>query len=141
MMNHKLMTDFPINRMMDNFLSTGLGEVLDHVPVARPKTNIVEHDEAYVLEMTVPGMNKDNIQLEVENNTLMVQGSVEERKDDEESPNFYRREFRIGAFKRSFELPKNVDVESIDANYKDGILLIRLPKMEKLESKRLIEIA
>lgn len=140
MIRNSLMTDLPISRMMDDFFNTGIGEVLDHVPTARPKTNIIEAEDAYQLEMTVPGMNKDNIQLEIEDNTLVIQGSVEE-KEYEQTPKFFRKEIRIGAFKRSFKLPKNVDMESIEANYKDGILLIRLPKMEKVESRRLIEIA
>lgn len=133
------MTDFPISRMMDDFLNTSLGEVLDHVPVARPKTNSIEHEDAYLLEMIVPGMSKENIQLEVEDETLTIQGRVEE-SEEKEQPKFFRREFKVGAFKRSFKLPKAVNTDKIEASYKDAILHIRLPKMDKVASRKMIEI-
>ncbi len=141
MIRNNLLTDFPISRMMDDFLSANLVEGLDHVPVSRPKTNIVEHEDAYELEMTVPGMTKENIQLEVEDETLTVEGMVQDNKEEEVQPKFFRREFQVGAFKRSFKLPKTLDVEKIEANYKDGILYIRLPKTEKVATRKLIDIA
>ncbi|HKK87674.1 MAG TPA: Hsp20/alpha crystallin family protein [Saprospiraceae bacterium] len=140
MIKNSLMTDFPISKMMDDFLNTSLGEVLDHVPVARPKINSIEHEDAYLLEVTVPGMNKENIHMEIVDETLTIQGKTEEREEEEEEK-FFRREFQLGAFKRSFKLPKAINADNIEANCKDGILYIRLPKMEKVASRKTIEIA
>ena len=93
-----------------------------------PATNIEETDEAFILNMAVPGMNKDDINVELDNGMLTVSGKQEETVEEEEKT-FTRKEYSFSSFRRSFSLPDNAE-DSITANYKDGILVISIPKKE-----------
>lgn len=91
--------------------------------------NIIERDEDYLVEMAVPGINKENIHIELDGNKLSIRGESSESKEVNEE-NYTHREFSYGEFTRSFTLPKDVDVQNIEADYKDGVLKITVPKPE-----------
>lgn len=101
---------------------------------AVPPTNITETEEAFELELAVPGMPKDQFSIEVENNVLTI-SSVKKEENEENGRNYARREFLAGCFTRSFMLPKSVDTEKIKAEYTDGILKVSLPKREEEKTK------
>jgi HSP20 family protein len=93
-----------------------------------------------VLKLEVPGIPQENLQLNVENQTLTVKG---ERKfvQDEKEENFHRIERRYGSFARSFSLPSTIDTESARASYENGALSVSLQKKEAAKPKQLkIEI-
>ncbi len=97
-----------------------------------PAVDIYETKDAIHIEVEAPGMKEEDIKINLENNTLTIFGERKfERK--EEGKNYYRMERSYGSFSRSFLLPENVDVEKIQAKYKDGLLTIVIPK--KPESK------
>ncbi|HSF14731.1 MAG TPA: Hsp20/alpha crystallin family protein [Vicinamibacteria bacterium] len=102
----------------------------------QPMVDIYDHANEIVLHAELPGMKKEDVHVEVENNMLTLRG---ERKREEkvEKGEFYRRERVYGAFTRSFSLPATVNPEKIQANYKDGILTVRLPKVEKAKPKQI----
>lgn len=100
-----------------------------------PLANVVENETGFDIEFAVPGMNKEDFKLSVENNVLSVSAEKQESKEEKEK-NFTRREFTYGSFTRSFALPKTIDVEKIAAAYNNGILTVTLPKKE--EEKTLI---
>ena len=106
-----------------------------------PATNIVENEKSYELELAVPGMNKEDFRIDIENNTLTISSEKNEEKE-ETTKNYTRKEFVYGSFSRSFVLPKNIDTEKIKAEYKNGVLCMALPKKEedKTNLKRVIEI-
>lgn len=105
-----------------------------------PATNIREQEDAFVLEMAVPGRKKSDIQLHVEKDILTVSSAFEDKH--EEQQNGYRhREFRFAGFKRSFRLPEHTNLDAISATYTDGILQISLPKKEGLKVQKEITIA
>ncbi|HZH86871.1 MAG TPA: Hsp20/alpha crystallin family protein [Brumimicrobium sp.] len=91
--------------------------------------NIIERDEDYLVEMAVPGINKENIHIELDGNKLSIHGEQSESKEETEE-NYTHREFSYGEFTRSFTLPKDVDGQNIEADYKDGVLKISVPKPE-----------
>ena len=92
-----------------------------------PAVNVVETPEAFTMEFGVPGMDKQDFDLKIENGCLML--SAEKRTEsEEEDENFKRREFNFTSFKRSFWLPENVRAEEIKATYDNGILKVWLPK-------------
>lgn len=95
-----------------------------------PTTDIFETKDEYVLKMEVPGLSKDDVKIELTDNTLTLKG---ERKEDKEikKENYHRMESYCGTFCRSFTLPQNVDAKKIDANMRDGILELRIPKAEE----------
>lgn len=107
-----------------------------------PAVNIKENEQGFALELLAPGLKKTDFNLELNQKTLTI--SVENKKiETETNEKFTRREFQLSAFKRSFTLPENIDENSIDASYKDGILNVFFPiKKESTQSaKRMIEIS
>ena len=109
-----------------------------------PAVNIKETNESYQVEVAAPGMLKSDFKVELEGNLLTI--SSEKRGDNEEveGEKYTRREFSFQAFHRSFTLPREVvDVDKIQAKYKDGMLQLLIPKKEEAKQKapRLIQIS
>ncbi len=105
-----------------------------------PTVNTREDENAYVVEVDLPGVKKEDIKVNIdqEKRTLTVSG---ERKFKEEvkKEDYYKIESSYGKFMRTFSLPENVDAENIDAKTEDGVLHITLPKVKK-EEKEVKEI-
>jgi len=103
-----------------------------------PRTDLVETDDSYRLQLDVPGMSKDELNINVKDNQLTVSG---ERKSErtEESEEYVRVERSFGQFYRSFSLPRTVNANDIRASYDSGVLTISVPKSEE-EKARKIEI-
>jgi HSP20 family protein len=112
----------------------------DFFPVApgrstsMPAVNIREDEKRFTLDLAVPGIDKKDLKIEINEDVITI--SSEQKMEKEESrDDFKRREFSYTAFCRSFYLPENVSKEKIDANYKDGILSVVLPKDEEEKAK------
>ena len=101
-----------------------------------PSCDIYEEGDSIIVKAELPGVEKSDIDVQVENNVLTLRG---ERKRDKEvkSENLYRTERYYGAFSRSFTLPVTVDTEKIRAEYKDGVLQVTLPKVEEAKPRRI----
>ncbi len=108
-----------------------------------PAINIKENDENFEIELAVPGFNKKDFEITIENGILHI--SAEKKVENEEiDENFTRKEFSYNSFTRSFTLPDNVDVEDkINAKYKNGILKLTLVKLheDEIKHKKVIEIS
>ena len=107
-----------------------------------PKANITEHDDKYVLDLAIPGYQKDDIAINVEDNQLVISAKIEQTEEGQSS-NFQRKEFEVSSFTRSFNLDDSVDQELISAKFENGILEISIQKKEeaKVQPKRAIEIS
>src|SRR5664279_2202051 len=100
----------------------------------KPAVNIREDDKNYVLDFAIPGLEKKDMKIDINEDVLTV--SSELKKGSEENKNGYKRkEFSYSSFSRSFYLPENVNREKIEAAYKDGVLSVSLPKQEEEKSK------
>jgi HSP20 family protein len=101
-----------------------------------PSVDVFENENGYVLKAELPGVNKDDINLDINNKALTLKG---EKKFEEktEKDNYVRIERSYGSFTRTFALPDKVDTENIKANYKDGVLEITLPKKEEAKPKEI----
>lgn len=99
-----------------------------------PKVNILETNEAFIVEMAAPGMKKEDFHVELDNDTLIIQSEHSYERNDENT-SFTRREFSYQSFKRSFYLPNTVEADKIKASYKDGILMLEIPKKEEAKRK------
>lgn len=101
-----------------------------------PKVDIYETQDNYVINAELPGLTKDQINIDVNDNTLTIKG---EKKFEEkvEKDNYVRVERSYGTFSRSFVLSDNVNTEGITANYKEGILELTLPKKEEAKPKEI----
>ena len=101
--------------------------------------DIAENEEGYQLQVEVPGLSKEDVHLEVLDGALVLSGEKREESESEKE-NFSHRERRYGSFRREVALPSMADASKIEANMKDGVLTIAIPK--KAEAKpRQIEIA
>jgi HSP20 family protein len=100
-----------------------------------PPVDIYEDKERLVLKLEVPGIEQDNLDVRVENQTLTVRGERKFEKDEKEE-NFHRIERRYGSFTRSFTLPQTVDTGSVKAAYEHGVLTIQLSKKEAAKPRQ-----
>jgi HSP20 family protein len=99
-----------------------------------PAVDIAEDDKEYIVKAELPGLNKENIKVSVEGGVLSIAG---ERKVEKEEKNkkYHRIERSYGSFTRSFTLPDDASGEKVNAEFKDGVLKVHLPKEEKAKSK------
>lgn len=101
-----------------------------------PTMDVEESDDAYVITADLPGIPRENIKLQMVNNTLILSG---ERKSEHKDETTHSMKRSYGSFRRSFSLPSQVDEAQMTAKYNDGVLTITLPKAEEAKAK-LIEV-
>ena len=97
--------------------------------VSIPAVNVRETNENFEIEMAIPGLRKEDLDIKIENGLLSI-SSEQKSEQEENEENFTRKEFNYSSFKRSFNLPENVDQEDINASYSEGILTVVLAKKE-----------
>lgn len=101
-----------------------------------PSVEAYEEEKQYVIKAALPGVKKENITIEVDENSVTISG--EHRYENEtKQENLYRNEFSYGKFSRSFTLGKAIKAENVNADYKDGILTLTLPKQEVEKPKKI----
>lgn len=105
-----------------------------------PAVDIEESDTEFLITADLPDVKKEDIQLTVRDGILTLSGE-KKTKSEEKSKTFHRVERFQGSYKRSFALPDNVDEEKLDANYKDGVLKVSLPKLPATEKTPEREVA
>jgi HSP20 family protein len=124
-------------RMMNSFFGSGTPfGAGDGSTTWLPPVDITETEDALVLAFDLPGLNEDEIQLELEDNVLTVSGQ-RERKHEHKQDDYFRFERRFGSFSRSVALPAGVKDDDIEAAYENGVLEIRVPKPEQHKPKRI----
>ena len=116
----------------DAFVNSGTSDFV-------PKVDVAEVDHAFEVHVSVPGMKKEDFQIELNNGQITIKG---ERKfnDEKKGKNFHSVESHYGKFSRSFFLPDNVAEEKIEASYKDGVLEVSIPKDNAKKLKSQIEV-
>jgi len=124
-----------MNRLFDSFLSYRTldddGVVSSHFV---PATDVAEFDDHYLVTVDLPGLKKDDLKITLENNSLTISGE-KKFENEEKKDSYHRIERGYGKFERSFTLPKFVKAEKIDANFKDGVLSLSVPKAEEAKQK------
>jgi HSP20 family protein len=108
--------------------------------ISTPSANILETKDKFSVELSVPGWNKEDFNIQVEGKTLILSA---EKKEElrEEGIKWNRREFRQHSFKRMFELSENIKTAEIAAKYENGILSVDLPKKEVVKEEATKKIA
>jgi HSP20 family protein len=125
-----------MNRMFDDAGRTWRTDEPAATTTWSPAVDIFETEGEIVVKAELPGMERKDIALNLENNVLTVRGErrfVKETKDD----NYHRIERSYGTFSRSFSIPATVEEEKIRADYRDGVLKIVLPKKEQAKPKQI----
>jgi len=101
-----------------------------------PAVDIYETDDKVVLKAELPGLKKEDIDIQIRDNTLTLKGEKKFEKEVKEE-NYHRVERAYGSFQRSFTLPSTIKQEGIEASFKDGVLEISLPKVEEAKPKQI----
>lgn len=124
-----------LNRIFNRFpaRTEGSRELLAMADWA-PNVDITETDTAYLIKGEIPGVNKEDVKVKIEDGMLMMSGERRQEKE-EKGKKFHRIERSYGSFMRSFRLPDNVDESAIKAEFKDGMLNVTLPKSAQAKTK------
>jgi len=128
------MSLLPRRYYLDNFFD----DFLDERRSNAMKCDIYEKDNKYHVEMDIPGFNKEDISIDINDGYLTVEATKGEDKEEKDK-NYIRRERTYGEIKRQFYVG-NVDTEKTKAEFKNGTLKIVIPKVEEKENKKLINI-
>jgi HSP20 family protein len=101
-----------------------------------PPVDVYEDEHNLFLKLEIPGVNEEDLNVNLENDTLTIQGERKFEKEEKEE-NFHRIERRYGSFTRTFKLPNTVDTEKVEATYDKGILKIALAKRAEAKPKQI----
>lgn len=101
-----------------------------------PSVDVLETQTAFVIKAELPGVTSKDVKLNMTNNTLTLYGE-KKQESEEESHNYYRVERIYGTFERSFTFPSDVEADKISATYKDGVLVVTVPKAERVKPKEI----
>lgn len=101
-----------------------------------PRVDLSETDDAYLIHMDVPGIKREDLEINYQDGTLTIRGHRQE-SHEEERGSVVRMERSYGRFFRSFSLPTSIQTENISASYEDGVLKINVPKAEESKPKRI----
>lgn len=122
---------FDVDKFLDEALRAGNGSA----PWS-PECNAYEDERCYWVQAALPGLDRQDIEIVVEDEVLTIKG--ERKKDVPKERTYFVREFNWGAFVRSFQLPKTADQTKVAATYQDGILTIEVPKREETKPRRIM---
>ena len=136
----------PFDRMFDTIVENSFPEINKQIGVkpfsgtAYPKVNVYEYDDKVGIISEIPGLNKKQLSVEVEEGVLTI-GGDKHGIDGDDGAKVLRRELKASSFKRSFEVGDLLDGENISANFNDGILSVSIPKIEpKKPTKHSVKI-
>ena len=134
-------------RLLDQFFENDLidwsNRNFSETNTTLPAVNVKEKESGFEIEMSAPGLKKEDFNVELNNSVLTIScAKKEEDESKDEDGRYTRREFSYQSFSRSFNLPETVDYDKIDAKYEDGILTLSIPKKEEVKpSPKRIEIS
>ncbi len=114
-----------------------LGATAATEPRWSPRFDVEETDNTFVLRGDVPGLSQKDLEVRIDDNVLRVSG---DRAASEDKVRLVRRERSSGRFERSFRLPETVNTDKVEASYKDGVLVLTLPKQAPIDTSRLIAV-
>lgn len=101
-----------------------------------PNVDIIEHDDKFLLLADLPGVKPEDLDIQYERGQLTIHGKVAQRQDPERTE-YLLREYGVGDFYRSFEIGEGIDSNKIEAELRDGVLTLHLPKSQELRPRRI----
>ena len=131
----------PFDRMFDQIINTQFPEIEKQVGVkpfsgtAYPKVNVYEYDKKVGIIAEIPGLDKKDLKVDVEEGILIISGDKHGLFDDS-GAKVLRRELKGSSFKRQFELGEQLNGDKIKASFKDGLLSVEIPKVEQVKPKK-----
>ncbi len=135
----QVFNDDPLFNWASNLRRTFMPDTLG---TTLPAVNIRETGDEFIIEVAVPGMNKQDFKIECDHQLLQISyNRTEERKAGTTGNDYVRREYSFESFNRSFQLPESVNTEKVNAKYEDGILRVTIAKKEEARKKPAREIS
>lgn len=119
----------------DNFFDTDL---LPRMNATAPAVNVKETDKAYTMEVAAPGLKKEYVRMNIDNDgnlDIAIENKMEHKNEDKHE-HYLRREFSYSNYQQTYSLPEDVDKEKISAKVSDGVLTIEMPKLTKTEEDK-----
>ena len=123
------------DKLFDDFYRS-YSEGSEDVSSGYPVVDIRETKDDFIISAEMPDVNKEDVNINLSDNTLTIKGE-KKKEEEKKGENYHRVERSYGTFQRSFTLPTKVENNKIKANYKDGILVITLPKKDEVKSKEI----
>ncbi|WP_102819207.1 Hsp20/alpha crystallin family protein [Mesotoga sp. Brook.08.YT.4.2.5.1] len=126
-----------IQREMDRLFNEafrGLNDQSKEAGMFSPEVDIYEKDNSVFIEMDIPGIKKDELEIKVEDDVLSIKGEKKLEREEKER-DYHRYERYSGAFQRIFRLPEYVKSDDVKAKYEDGVLKLELPKKERSQER------
>jgi HSP20 family protein len=139
---HRVVTTTPhFGNIINEFLNTAVGEVVQKTEVKKtnnPAVNVQEYDDRLVLQLAIPGIDKNDVRITIDADVLKVEAKSEAEKE----VTYRLREFNYGGFVKNFKLPEFIDVTAIEAKFDRGVLTLSLGKKKEAipQPPRSIEI-
>ena len=131
-----------ISSLLDELFTENRLDVTNCEKFSIPAINISEKKTNFVVEIVIPGISKNNVAIEIEENILKVSSKISDEITTEETTKYLRKDFDLKNFERKFTLPQIIDTENINASHIDGVLVISLPKkIEEKAAKKMVEIS
>ncbi len=125
-----------MNRLFEDFFGHRPARVEWTEGVWTPSVDVSEDKDSVIIKAEMPGMNKDDVKISIQDNLLTLKGEKKQEKEEKDK-NYHRIERSYGSFCRSFQLPTSVKTDTIEASYKNGVLSITLPKTEEVKPKEI----
>jgi HSP20 family protein len=124
-----------IDDMFDEFFNAEMAVPSKRMArFTQPLVNVIEEKESFKIEMAIPGVSKEDVQINLEQDQLIIK-SAKEQTETEENDQYTRKEFYYGSFVKSFHLPDTINRDTVEAKFRDGILHIELKKKEEAIEK------
>ncbi|OPX26355.1 MAG: hypothetical protein B1H05_02455 [Candidatus Cloacimonas sp. 4484_140] len=130
----------PFRNMLDSFFRNSEFMPSFQDTNFRMPVDIYEKDGMVTIDFELPGLDKKDINIELEGNNLTVSGKIQKDSEVKEE-NYYRCERSYGEFSRSFTIPDGIKEKDLKATYKDGVLKVTFPKTKEIEKKKKIEVS
>jgi HSP20 family protein len=128
----------PFDQLFDTFFGNAAGRTANGNSLMRaPETDVIETEREIRVVTEMPGLRRENIEIDVENNLLTIRGEKREQRTEGEKGRWHLAERRYGTFTRSFVLPRDVDADNIQAGFQNGVLTVTVPKSEKARRRRI----
>jgi HSP20 family protein len=121
-----------VRSLLDQTLGGEIASLLTDVRTFTPPVDIEETDDAYVIEADLPGVKREDVDIELEGNELHVSGEIKQREGK-----FRRRTRRVGRFELRVVLPDGIDGDNVEAKLDHGVLSVRVPKAERAQRRKI----
>lgn len=129
----------PLRSFVDEFFNYSPLSRWDDMlsPLESLSADIWEEDNKIFVKMAMPGVQKEDIKITVTGDTISIEGSSKETKEEKEDKKYYLKNFSSYSYSQRFNLPSPIDADKVEAEFKDGVLTVQLPKAKESQSKQI----